>query len=188
MDNDGLNNLALRMTEAEYLAGEAVSEARREYVGGLVLACEPSTVAHSLIGGNMLMALHSGVRGRGGLVYKSAMRLRLEQGGRVSYLYPDVMADFSEVDWHATFVTTPCLIVEVMSAGTRRADMVYKAAEYLSLPSLQGYLMVDSERRAAELYRRISGSWQLESVLDEISLPGVALNLNMDEIYGGVTF
>lgn len=188
MDDDGLNDLALRMTEAEYFATEPASEARREYVDGLVLACEPSTSAHSLIGGNILMALHDEVRGRGGSVYKSAMRLRLEQGGRVGYLYPDVMVDFSKVDWHATFVTAPCLIAEVMSAGTRRADMVHKAAQYLRLPSLQGYLIVDSERRAAELYCKTPSGWQTESVLDTVIIPCVDLTLSMDEIYDGVTF
>ena len=42
------------------------------------------------------------------------------------------------MDRQATFVTEPWLIVEVMSAGTRRVDMVDKAQDYLRLPSLRG--------------------------------------------------
>ncbi len=82
--------------------------------------------------------------------------------------------------------TRPCLIVEILSAGTRKVDMTYKAHDYLSLPTLQGYLLVDSEERAAELYRRTPNGWQVETVEDGVRLPYLDVDLRLDEVYEGV--
>lgn len=64
--------------------------------------------------------------------------------------------------------------------------MTYKAQDYLSLPSLQGYLLVDSEERGAELYRRTPNGWQVETVEGGVRLPCLDVELRLDEVYEDV--
>jgi Uma2 family endonuclease len=81
----------------------------------------------------------------------------------------------------------PCLIVEILSPSTRQIDVSFKARDYLSLPSLQGYLLIDSERQAAELYRRLPDEdWTQETMQDSLQLPCLNIKLTADEIYEGV--
>ncbi|WP_168733583.1 hypothetical protein [Deinococcus sp. Arct2-2] len=46
---------------------------------------------------------------------------------------------------------------------------------------------MDSENRAAELYRRLPNGWTQETVQNKVKLPCVNVELGLDEIYDGVT-
>ncbi len=48
----------------------------------------------------------------------------------------------------------PLLIVEVLSSHTRRQDKTEKRTEYLSLPSLQEYVLIEQDIVEIEVQRR----------------------------------
>lgn len=183
-----MSDPALRLlTEQEYLASEALSPLRREYVDGFVYAQTGASLPHNRIASNVLGILLPAARERGCWTYAADMKVRVHRLGQLRYHYPDLVVVCEPHDDLRQAESQPCLIVEILSRSTRQVDMTFKAQDYLSLPSLQGYLLVDSEARAAELYRRLpGGGWTQETMQDTLTLPCVNVALSLGEIYAGV--
>lgn len=93
---------------------------------------------------------------------------------------------------HPLYLSTPCILVEVLSPSTAATDRREKWLAYRGLESLRAYLLVDSERRLAECYLRdAGGAWHL-SRLDEgevitLACDGLSLPLCLDDLYEDVT-
>ncbi|MGK7890730.1 MAG: Uma2 family endonuclease, partial [Leptolyngbyaceae cyanobacterium] len=83
----------------------------------------------------------------------------------------------------------PCLIVEVLSPSTEAYDRGGKFALYRQLSSLQEYVLIGSETKTVEVFRRKdNGTWSFipYGEDDEIELTSVGLTLAADEIYDDV--
>lgn len=176
-----------KMTEQEYLQSEETSPVKREYVDGFVYPLHGqagATSRHGILALNVATALYRPARARGCQVYASDLRVKVLQG---RYYYPDVLVTCESLDPKARYAQSPCLIVEVLSDSTRDLDRREKLWAYQSLPSLQGYLLVDTAARAARLYTRSAGGWQEEFWEEggEIHLPCVDVVLTLDEVYEG---
>lgn len=68
-----------------------------------------------------------------------------------------------------------------LSSSSPDFVVVCEPHENLSLPSLQGYLLVDSEERAAELSRRTSNGGQVETVEGGVRRPRLGVESKLDE-------
>lgn len=193
-----MTSSALRkISEEEYLRTEESSPFKREYVDGFVYALHRDDAAnahagatsrHGLICMNLGSALHQVARRRGCRVYQSDMRVRVSQLGLIRYYYPDLVLTCDPVDDGATFLDSPCLVVEVLSPSTRDLDRREKLFAYTALLSVQGYLLVDTAARAARLYVRQGEGWDEQYVEreGELKLPCLDVKLTLDEVYGGV--
>lgn len=177
-----------KLTEDEYLNTDDLGPFKREYVNGFVYAQAGATNAHNDITSNMHISIGTAAKRKGCRVQQGDMRVRIVRIDGTKYYFPDLVVRCQKLENKALCVSEPCLIVEVLSTGTRQIDMTYKAEDYLSIPSLQGYLLVDSESRAAELYRKTPSGWQVEGVQGGVELPCVGVSLSLDEMYDGVTF
>jgi Uma2 family endonuclease len=84
----------------------------------------------------------------------------------------------------------PVLIIKVLSPTTEGYDRGEKFRLYRSIPSLQEYLMIDSQRYTAEMYQRNEeGHWVLTDAQDinsSLHLASIGLELNLQDIYAGV--
>lgn len=167
----------------EYLRSERDNPTRHEYIDGFVYAQAGASRAHNIITGNIHVALHAAARSAGCFVYQSDMKVRVTP---TRYHYPDLVVSCTDNPDDQYTETSPCLIVEVLSASTRSEDQVYKAERYRDLSTLQGYLMVDSQSRAAALYRRTAGGWVLEVVEKIVRLPCPEMELSLGTMYDGV--
>jgi Uma2 family endonuclease len=193
-----MSSSALRkISEEEYLRTEDLSPFKREYIDGFVYALHgddgPSTQAgatsrHGLICMNLGSALHSSALRQGCRLYQSDMRVRIPQSGFTRYSYPDLVLTCDPVDDAATFIGTPCLVVEVLNPSTRDLDRREKLLAYTALPSVQGYLLVDTVVRAARLYVREGDAWaeQYTEEAGTLHLPCLDVALSLDDIYAGV--
>jgi len=88
-------------------------------------------------------------------VFNSDMRLLVERSGL--YTYPDVMVVCGKirlVERRNDTLTNPILIVEVLSESTRDYDRGAKFNFYKQIPTLQEYVLVESEHAHVEVYRR----------------------------------
>ncbi|QFP77117.1 Uma2 family endonuclease [Deinococcus sp. AJ005] len=184
-----------KMSETEYLRTEELSPFKREYVDGFVYALHgedtPNAQAgalskHGLIGTNLVAALHRPALRQRCKVYASDMQVRIQARG-ARYHYPDVVLTCEDMDDDARSASSPCFIVEVLSQGTQVIDRGQKLSDYTALPSLQGYLMVDTATRAARLYTRQGEGWGEQYVEDTetLRLPCVDVELTLDELYEG---
>lgn len=85
----------------------------------------------------------------------------------------------------------PTVVFEVLSPGTADFDRREKADDYKTIPSLQDYVLIESERPRIEVFSRLSdGRWaQSVYVAGAIArLPSVGIDLPLDELYENVAF
>jgi Uma2 family endonuclease len=83
-------------------------------------------------------------------------------------------------------ILSPALVIEVLFPGTASADRGEKAEMCRRLPMVQEYLLIDSQRIYAELYRRESEklwTFHVFSQGDTIELRTVGMHLTMDRLY-----
>ncbi|MBP8284083.1 MAG: Uma2 family endonuclease, partial [Chromatiaceae bacterium] len=160
-----MSNLARvhSITADAYLAGEIHSPIRHEYVAGEVFAMAGATEEHATIAGNLFALLRNQVRGGPCRVYIADMKLRVEAAD--AFFYPDVFVTCDPRDATEPLAKRrPALICEVLSESTEAYDRGGKFAAYRTLESLNEYLLIDSRRRAVEVFRRQTSGWLLAPV------------------------
>ena len=167
----------------DYLAGEAASEVRHEYIDGQVYAMTGASDRHGLIVNALAFALTPAARRQGCQLFTSDMKVRLEIGGQTLFYYPDLLLSCDPQDRETYFRRAPCLIVEVLSESTERIDRREKLLAYQTLPSLREYLLVAQDRVAVDLFRR-ANDWRLEQHQGgELWLDCVSAALPVADIY-----
>jgi len=86
----------------------------------------------------------------------------------------------------------PAFVAEVLSPSTTTIDLGDKAAEYLQLPSLVTYLVLAQDEVKAWAYVRGSHRFPapqvVEGVNETISIPVLAVELPLADIYSGLDF
>lgn len=179
------------LTPEEYLALEARAARKHEYVGGVVYAMAGGRNRHHLIASNIGGMLYSRLRGRPCRYFNSDTKVRCRLPTHTRFYYPDAQVVCRPGSLDSTFQDEPAIVVEVLSASTRRTDEFEKKDGYLSIGALDVYLLVEQDRALVILWRRHSGGFSREiwEGLDaEIPLPEIETTLPLAEIYDGVTF
>jgi len=179
-----------RMSYADYLAFEAASEAKHEYVNGEVFAMAGGTITHGALGVAVSTALSNALRDRPCRVLSSDVRVRSKVTGIATYPDVTVVCENIEVDDEDKHgVLNPRLIVEVLSESTEGYDRGAKAAHYRRIASLREYVLVAQDEPRIEVYRRNErGKWELFSEARrgeaaEITSCGEPIFLEVDAIY-----
>ncbi|MBW4562277.1 MAG: Uma2 family endonuclease [Mojavia pulchra JT2-VF2] len=140
-----------KMTIEEYLAWEPQQDLRYEYVNGEVFAMTGGTIPHNDIALNLYTALRPHLRARGCRVNVSDVKVQVTPTS--PYYYPDVVVSCDPQDLNALkFIQNPRIIAEVLSPSTSSKDRGEKFTNYLKMPSLQEYLLIDSETISVERY------------------------------------
>ena len=152
-----------KLSPEEYLALEAESPVKHEYFDGDVFAMAGATDAHVTITENLFAELRSHLRGSGCRVFISDMKARIES--RNCFFYPNILVTCdprdTEIDTYKCF---PKLIIEVLSKSTESFDRGKKFHDYLTLDSLEEYVLIDSRVRRVEIFRRQPGElWLFQS-------------------------
>ncbi len=178
------------MTIAEYLEWEPLQELRYEYVHGTVIAMTGGTIPHNDIALNLYRALYSQVRSKGCRI--NVADVKVEVSSNSPYYYPDVVVTCDPADLIARkLLRHPKLIVEVLSPGTEAKDRGEKFAHYRSSPTLQEYVLIESEKIGVECYRRGEGRlWLYYPYIagDVIRLESIDFSLPIALLYENVSF
>jgi Uma2 family endonuclease len=108
-----------------------------------------------------------------------------------SVRYPDIMVDGEVGRGDDLAATAPLLIAEVMSPSTMALDFRPKADEYKTIDTLRHYLVVaQDEPRVWFWCRTVDGGWvgpeMMEGHAETIPLPGLGVELLIDQIYAGI--
>lgn len=181
--------VTLQLTPEAYFAWEEAQEVRHEYVHGEVYPLAGATRAHTLIAGNFFFALRLALADSPCTVFGEGMRVQVEAGDR--YTYPDLCVACEEAyaDARQTTLVTPTVVVEVLSESTEAYDRGEKLVAYRKVESLREIVLVAQDRRAAEVYARVSdGRWTLTEVSDGAVLPLASLQseIALADLYAGV--
>ncbi|MFB2893589.1 Uma2 family endonuclease [Aerosakkonemataceae cyanobacterium BLCC-F50] len=179
-----------KMTAEEYLKWESQQEFRHEYVDGEILAMTGGTIPHNDIALSFYRALYPHLRQRGCRVNVSDVKVQANQNSR--YFYPDLVVTCDPEDLKSRdFVQHPKVIIEVLSPSTANYDRTKKLRYYRQIPSLQEYILVDSEEIAVEIYQRGEGKMWLYYAYtngDTIALESIEFECAIELLYEGIVF
>ncbi len=178
-----------KMTIEDYFLWELDQDVRHEYLDGEVFAMTGETIPHNDIALNLYTALYPHLRSRGCRANVSDVKVQVT--AKNSYFYPDIIISCDPEDINAhKFMQNPKLIVEVLSPSTSSRDRGEKFRYYLTMPSLQEYLLVDSEKISVERYCRGEGRMWLYYPYtegDTITLSSIEFELPIELLYERVS-
>src|SRR3954451_7060086 len=148
-----------RWTEEEYLELERVALDKHEYYQGEIFAMAGAGMIHNIISVNMLTPLATQLKVKGCRPFGSDSRLYIPQN--TLYTYPDIAVYCnSNFEREKDNFTEPAIIIEILSPSTKRYDRGQKFELYKDIPSLEEYILVDSESICVEAFRKDeSGNW-----------------------------
>lgn len=174
-----------------YLRQEREADFKSEYVNGEIIPMAGASINHNLIKENIAIqiGLHVRTNGEGCRSMSSDQRVNVPTDSL--YAYPDVVVICGPNQYHNEVrdtLTNPMLIVEVLSPGTAGYDRGDKFALYRHSPTFAEYLLIDSEKIRAEVFRKHEqGYWFLASEADKsteaVELASIGLSLPMTAVY-----
>lgn len=132
----------LKLTVEDYLKGELLAKQKHEFVDGEAYAMAGASERHNLISLNFASELKYQLKGKQCLTFIADMKVNVEG----CFFYPDLMVVCQRHDDDSEYVkNNPQLIVEVLSKSTRFYDHSIKQDKYLSIESLEYYVLIEQE-------------------------------------------
>lgn len=179
----------LKPTLEDYLALEAASDTKHEFVDGEIYAMAGASRPHNHVTAGFVGELRSSLlaKGCGCVAYGSDMRVQVDE---TTNLYPDALVLCPPIEGpDAMSVTNPVVVVEVQSPSTGSWDLSGKRDLYARLPSVQHYLVAHVEAWRVEHFRRLpDGSWRVtvHGPDDAIDLDAVGVTVSVAAVYAGL--
>jgi Uma2 family endonuclease len=174
--------------EEEYLAMEAASTGKHEFIDGVIYDMAGGDDVHAQTGANVIAALVARLRGGRCRAYSSD--LWVWSPSVRAYVYPDASVVCGPVERSdrrndRLSVRNPVVVVEVVSPGSEDYDRTDKVAIYKAIPSVRDFLIVDSDARTIEHHARADDdTWRHTVVADgEVALVGVSIGLPLAEVF-----
>ena len=177
----------LRGTYAEYLALEASSPQRHEFVAGVIVAMAGGSIEHGRIIAQLQYLLRVALSGRPCAVLTSDVRVRIRAADRATY--PDVVVICDEIKRDpddSNAIVNPTVLIEVLSDSTVAFDREEKSADYRRLSSLREHVLVSQRERRVEIYRRSAPRrWVLDELIagERFALTSLDVELAVDDVY-----
>ncbi len=177
-----------KMSYEEYLALERASDQKHELANGEVFAMAGARFEHNQIAGNVFALLWIALRGRSCTVNNSDQRVRAPDD---SAHYPDVSALCGEPSFSDDVrdeLLNPSVVVEVLSERTEGYDRGEKFEHYATIPSMQAYLLVATDRQRVELRERRDDVWTLRTFGpgERVPIAPLGCELAVDDVYANV--
>lgn len=173
------------LTEQEYFAIEKETDLRHEFIDGFIYAMAGGSLDHNTIIGTLSREIGNHLKGKPCRVFAEGVKVKApHKNGSSRYVYPDVVVDCSIEKAENNMLTTPVLIVEVLSASTHKYDETTKFQIYSNMPSVQEYVLVAQDFVRLEVQRR-RNDWMIEKFFlgDEVTFESIGLTLPVEDIY-----
>ncbi len=172
-------------TYADYLALEASSNVKHEFLSGQIYAMAGGTPEHAALAAAAIGLLFAQLRGGNCRAYDADLRVRTPSGLAT---YPDISiicgpSVRDEDDSQA--VTNPALIIEVLSRSTEDYDTGDKFEHYKTLPSLKQYVLVSHRDRSVEVWTRENDNRWRSAIVREGATAELLVGAQLDihELY-----
>jgi Uma2 family endonuclease len=180
-----------RIPVEDYLAGELISPVKHEFLDGAVYAMSGARILHNDIVTNTLVAVYNRLEDGPCKPYNSDTKVRVRFQSRIRFYYPDTFVCCRTNPPTDSFQDHPKVIFEVLSQRARRIDEGEKKDEYLTIPSLDVYVLVEQATATVVAFRRTESGFTQEVYegLDAVlPLPEIGIELPLAAIYRGVEF
>ncbi len=177
------------MTVEEYFQLEANDPGTRyEYIDGHVYAMAGGTANHDTIKSNIQRILWNLLRGSNCRVYSSDMKVYISE---TRYFHPDVTVTCDPRDrGRVQAIQSPRLVVEVLSPTTELTDRTWKLKNYRVHPTIEEYVLVDSQSFKIEIYHKEQNRWIYEAFenTNDITLHSLGASFSLADAYTDVGF
>lgn len=189
------------MTEDAYHELERLSPNRKyEYIDGMAYMMSSGSVAHDRINRNIGYALDLQLRSGPCTAFGVDVQVLIgtKRNGKPHYVYPDATVSCNRADKRPdnTLITSPRLVVEVLSPGTEVRDRGIKLKAYQQCPSIQEIVLVSQFAQHVEVWQRDeqepdnpkAWSYRHYEQGDIIDLASIAVQIEIGEFYRGLEF
>lgn len=180
-----------RYTFAEYLALEASSTVRHEFLAGEIYAMAGGTPQHAALAVAVSAALLTQLRGGPCRVHSSDLRVRALATGLTTYPDVTVVCGPYETDpQDKNTIVNPRLVVEITSDSTEEYDRSDKLESYQRIPSLDAIVLVSHREHLLEIFERQGdATWRRSEARrsEHLVIAALGATLAVDEIYLAVT-
>lgn len=189
------------MTEDEYHELERLSpDGKYEYIDGMAYMMSGGSVAHDRINRNIGYALDSQLRSSPYAVFGVDVQVLIgtKRNGKPHYVYPDATVSCDRADRRPdnTLITSPHLVVEVLSPGTEVRDRGIKLKAYQQCPTIQEIVLVSQFARYVEVWQRNerepdnpkAWSYRHYGPGDMIDFASITVQIEIGEFYRGLEF
>ena len=176
----------------DYLAFEETTPAKHELFRGRVYAMAGGSSNHSNIIVSLTQACGRSLQGRKPCRFVGENQ-KVVIGEEGSGFRPDgaIACPPNDLNRQQGTYDNPTVIFEVLSPGTADFDRTDKGDDYKTLPSLQDYVLIESEKVRVEVFsRQADGVWGQRVYLPGTTahLPSLGIDLPLDELYENVIF
>jgi len=175
----------------DYLAAEEVARVRSEYIEGWVRAMTGGTNRHSRVKVNSLVTFANLLAGKPCQPFDSDVKVRIRRDGKTRFYYPDLQVVCESNAPTEVFQDQPIVIVEVLSPSTRVYDLDEKLDAYLSMASLECYVVLEQHKPFAIVMRRTANGFLREThegIEAIIALPFFGCSLPLRAVYERIEF
>ncbi len=180
-----------KLTVEEYIAQEIESNTKYEYHDGKIYALAGGSLNHALISGNAYTDIRIKLRDKNSNCFPLNSDVKLFIESTNSYVYPDTMVvcdELEEADENANSVSSPILIVEVLSQSTANYDRGDKFYLYRQIPSFKEYILIEQEKYVVDVHYKPEASdlWSIKRYagLDKkIKLQSLNIDISMEDLY-----
>ncbi len=171
----------------EYLDFEKLQPDKHELFRGLVYAMAGGSSNHGNIIDSLAQVCGRALQSRKPCRFVGESRKVVIQASGSGY-YPDgaIGCPPNDLDPQQGTYDNPVVIFEVLSPSTEKFDRRDKADDYKTLPLLQDYVLIESDRARLEVFSRLTDGRWAQSVHLKGSvarLPSIGIDLPLDEIF-----
>jgi Uma2 family endonuclease len=177
-----------RMTRAEFLLWAQTQGARYEFDGFQPIAMTGASVNHNHIVRNINRALYARLRGSGCMPFGPDDGIATT-GDAVRY--PDAVVTCTRTSGTSYLVERPLVVFEVISPGNSAIDRIIKVREYLAVPSIHTYIIVEQNSIGLTVLRRHDQNSWVTTILtadDLLRLHDPEVEIPVAELYENVDF
>lgn len=140
-----------------------------------------ASTSHRKISGNLFRHIANYLEDKSCTPYMSDARV----GTKNDYYYPDIVVDCNPDETpDSLYAEKPVLIIEVFSKNTKHLDKGRKLLEYINMPSVEEYVMLEQDSASVDVLRKSEG-WILRNYIlgEDIYFESIDLTLTVAEIY-----
>jgi Uma2 family endonuclease len=177
-------------TFREYLAHEAASNVKHEYLDGQIYAMAGGTPSHAALASAVSGQLYAQLRGGPCKIHSSDLRVRVLATGLATYPDVTIVCGPRELDPEdENTVTNPTLVIEVLSPSTEEYDRGEKLEHYQRIPALRQVVLVSQDARRLDVWTRGEADKWTHAEVPEggvADLDSIGGRLDVREVYEAV--
>jgi Uma2 family endonuclease len=176
-----------RVTIDDFLVWDGEGDQRYELVASEIVAMAPPSSYHGAIAGGLIAALGQRLKPPCRAISEAGIRFHWRND---AYYQADIAVTCTPLKQGEWGTPNPIVIVEILSPTTMTRDRAVKLADYRRVETVQDIVLIASEERRVEHWRRTQDSWRVTDLTpgDTLRLDSIGFDIAVEALYDGLDF